>query len=192
MDRTSFVYGNKHTMPTMAYDVPGFFQSITPTAVTFIKSVFDLDIWKDLGAAMKIRREFAEKSSLFAQEYCRVATTETVIIQAFDWANSPVSIDTKYEPVKQKWLSRLSSQKDLITAGQHKHLQLAASELIYLVLNDKAATLNVDVTTKQKLALCLNYAIWRETEDIKIISRDPAFNISEATLLYEQEDTIPK
>jgi hypothetical protein len=175
-------------MPTMAYDVPGFFQSITPTAVTFIKSVFDLDIWKDLGAAMKIRREFAEKSSLFAQEYCRVATTETVIIQAFDWANSPVSIDTKYEPVKQRWLSRLSIQKDLITAGQHKYLQLAASELIYLVLNDKAATLNVDVTTKQKLALCLNYAIWRETEDI----RDHAFNLSEATLYFEQEDTIPK
>ena len=172
MDRTVLSYPNTTAMPTLAYAAPSYFQSMTPNALTFIKSIFDLDIWKDLGAAMKIRRDFAEKSSLFANEYCRIATTETVVVQAYDWALSPTTpddVDTKYEGLKEKWKFRLNKQVNEINAGIDKYMRLSASELIYFLLNDKLALSSLDVSSKQRLALCLNYAIWREMEDSIVI-----------------------
>jgi len=128
-----------------------------------IKQIIDRDRYVDVGRAMKIRCEFVQMSHMFMPEFCKVANRKTVVNQAYQWSISKDDdCGFKERVLRDTWSSRLRQQvEDYAAEGE------AASELIFQMIDDDGFVEKANGVLKQKMALCLIYAIWKEREEEK-------------------------
>ena len=159
--------------PTLHYIADdGYFSSLRPSIVnSIVKKIIDIDIWKGSGIAMKGRREFAENCHLIAPEYCKVENRKSIIKKALEWASNDNGF---LAPLKEKWKDKLETQ--VAISGSLDCC--SASEFIFNLFDDDGFTSSiVSSQLKQKMALCLMYAIWKEKEEIKELDNDQSIEI---------------
>ena len=127
-----------------------------------IRQIIDRERYVDVGRAMKIRCEFVQMSCMFMPEFCKVASRRSVVNQAYQWSISEEKCGLEEEKLKLEWSSRLKRQvEDYAEQGE------AASELIFQMIDDDGFVEKASSVLKQKMALCLIYAIWKEREEEK-------------------------
>jgi hypothetical protein len=160
MDRTT-TNTKPEELPILHYSRPkGYLSGLRPSIMMgMVREVADVDIWKGAGLAMKGRRNFAEWCHMVAPEWCIVKNRTTVIKEALSWCKH-TSATRNFDDVKKQWQPRLTEQ--LRKIKEEYWMTQSASEAIFDILDDGGITENATTEIKEKMALCMIFAIWKE------------------------------
>ena len=166
-------------LPTLHYTPARTWSDTFKTSIMMgmINEAVDTNMWKGSGLAMKTRKDFSMWCNTLAPEWCIVKNRMDVIHDAGIWAESKSNNkDTSYEYIKEKWKTKLEHQSELIQQRFWK--TQSASEVMFDIMSDPGIREKVSVTDKEKMALCMIYAIWKEREtDIDYDTSDIDGNI---------------
>ena len=168
-------------LPTLHYTPPKTWSNTFKTSIMMgmVNEAVDTNMWKGSGLAMKTRKDFCMWCNTLAPEFCKVKNRMDVIRDAALWAGSESlsNKDTKYENVKKDWKVNLEDQSELIQAKFWK--TQSASEVMFDIMSDPGIREKVSEAEKEKMALCMIYAIWKEREtDIDYDTSDTIGNIT--------------
>ena len=162
-------------LPTLHYTpTKGYFARLQPSIMTgMIREAIDIDLWKGSGIAIKLRWNFAVWCHMVAPEWCIVKYRKTVIKDAARWTMHAGGENAQFEKIKEKWRDSLKEQLNLMESGFWA--TQSASEAIFDILNDPGVTEKASAAQKEKMALCMIYALWKERDED--IDYDPNIRI---------------
>ena len=180
--------------PTLYYrPAPSSLAAYNPFSVeSIMRQIVDKDRYADVGRAMKIRCEFVEMCSTFMPDFCKIVGRKAVVKQALKWSlndnnNNADHCGPRELSLRLKWRRKIADH-----VQNNDEYSESASELIFQMIDDDGLMEKASVDLKQKMALCLIYAIWKERREDSVFGEphfvDAFFNEQPPFYrFYEQE-----